>query len=333
MSDFVQFPLADYDKAGFEKFDGRVSAFALKNAYAMMWFAQLAYEVDTSGANSTAAKIDTIRGFWKFNPVTTFRAQTGGIPVSFNTTGVFGERADAVVLAFAGTDPAVWETLATDFNPPIGPSHTHVGFQAAMDAVRNDIDAAVALSRASGKPLFIAGHSLGGALAGLAALRAAEGDQAPRAVYVFGMPRAGDKDFRDAYNAKLGNVTYRLAHGRDIVSRVPPSWVKYCHVGRAALCATGAKFAEGSMSAGLSDAPDIPRNIVGGLITSITGGGFFQFAGDALMGRVRSPADVFAALSKVVQPAGHGPLGESFRFLPPEIREHLQDEYIDALKP
>src|SRR5947209_19211856 len=157
MSDFVQFPLTDYDKAGFENFDGRVSAFTLKNAYAMMWFAQLAYEVDTSGADRTAAKIDTIRDFWKFSPATTFRARAGGIPVSFDTTGVYGERKDAVVLAFAGTDPAVWVTLATDFSPRIGPSHTHVGLQAAMDAVRNDIDAAVALSRTSGKPLFIAG--------------------------------------------------------------------------------------------------------------------------------------------------------------------------------
>ena len=236
-------------------------------------------------------------------------------------------------MTLAGTDPAVWETLATDFSPRIGPSHTHVGFQAAMNAVRNDIDAAVALSRATGKPLFIAGHSLGGALAGLAALRAAEAGQAPRAVYVFGMPRAGDKDFRDAYNARLGDVTYRLAHGRDIVSRVPPSWVDYCHVGRAALCATDAKFTDGSISAGLSDAPDIPRNIAGGLIKSITGGGFFQFAGDALTGRLRSPADVFSGLSKVLQPAGHGRLGPAFKLLPPEIREHLQDEYLDALKP
>src|SRR3954447_7914662 len=75
MSDFVQFPLADYDKAGFENFDASVSAFTVKNAYAMMWFAQLAYEVDTSGANSTASKIDTIRNLWGFNPVATFRAQ------------------------------------------------------------------------------------------------------------------------------------------------------------------------------------------------------------------------------------------------------------------
>jgi hypothetical protein len=96
MSDFVQFPLADYDKAGFANFDGGVSAFTVTNAYAMMWFAQLAYEVDPSGANSTAAKIDTIRNLWRFDPVTTFRAQSGGLPASFDTTGLYGERKDAV---------------------------------------------------------------------------------------------------------------------------------------------------------------------------------------------------------------------------------------------
>src|SRR5689334_8256374 len=53
MSNFVQFPIEDYRKAGnvFAAFDPGKSTFTLPNALAMMWFAQLSYEVDTSGQN------------------------------------------------------------------------------------------------------------------------------------------------------------------------------------------------------------------------------------------------------------------------------------------
>jgi surfactin synthase thioesterase subunit len=59
----------------------------------------------------------------------------------------------------------MWETLATDFRfVPQPETNTHAGFQAALEGAKDEIDEALDRCRRSGKPLFIAGHSLGGAL-------------------------------------------------------------------------------------------------------------------------------------------------------------------------
>lgn len=74
-------------------------------------------------------------------------------------------------------------------------------------------------------PLFITGHSLGGALALLAASM-----RTPRAVYTFGCPRVGDPVFA----RRLSEVpVFRIASLRDIVTGVPPSRIPFdfCHVG------------------------------------------------------------------------------------------------------
>jgi triacylglycerol lipase len=74
-------------------------------------------------------------------------------------------------------------------------------------------------------PFFYTGHSLGGALALLAASM-----RPPRAVYTFGAPRAGDSVFA----AGLAEVpVYRIANPRDIVPAVPPSRIPFDfrHVG------------------------------------------------------------------------------------------------------
>src|SRR5258708_4320788 len=83
--------------------------------------------------------------------------------------------------------------------------------------------------------LIFTGHSLGGALAVLAAARAAAARRAISAVYTFGMPRTGNAAFADDYNRRLGDRTYRLVYGSDIVPTVPPSAdpkLPYRHVGR-----------------------------------------------------------------------------------------------------
>jgi hypothetical protein len=65
------------------------------------------------------------------------------------------------------------------------------------------------------EPLFMTGHSMGGALAQLAAWY-----HPPRAVYSFGAPRVGDAGFA----ARMASVPiYRLVNGRDVVADLPPS--------------------------------------------------------------------------------------------------------------
>jgi Lipase (class 3) len=86
--------------------------------------------------------------------------------------------------------------------------------------------------------LVLTGHSLGGALAVLAAFSLAE-QFTVRQVITFGQPRVGLFRFRDSYNTKacgpgqnetLHAITRRYIHATDVVSRVPPP-MPYCHVG------------------------------------------------------------------------------------------------------
>lgn len=65
------------------------------------------------------------------------------------------------------------------------------------------------------EPLFMTGHSMGGALAQLAAWY-----HPPRAVYSFGAPRVGDAGFAAAMAAV---PIYRLVNSRDVVADLPPS--------------------------------------------------------------------------------------------------------------
>jgi predicted lipase len=79
------------------------------------------------------------------------------------------------------------------------------------------------------RPIIIAGHSLGGALAVLAASRFSEKIRNNiSTVYTFGQPAAGLDSF--ANNYPLDEKTFRITAGVDIVTFMPPGF--YRHVGQ-----------------------------------------------------------------------------------------------------
>jgi hypothetical protein len=303
MSTLVEFPPDAYSETAFNDFNPDTAGFTIGNARALMWASQLAYE--------NAKTIAAVRQRLGFTSIAPFVEHKTSITGSFETRGIIGERPNAVVLAFGGTDPAVWETLATDahFHPAPG-SNTHAGFQVAVEGARAEIDQAIQLSRQTGKPLFVTGHSLGGALAALAAKRADAAGATPKAVYAFGMPRVGGEQFRTAYDARLGPTTYRLVHGVDIIARVPMSEIGFRHVGRVLQCDSAGRFDPSAPLSALG--ADQPR-FLRGLVDILVGGVAGLLAGN------------------VFQPMGLGTFGPLFKFLPPPIRDHLQDRYLAAL--
>ncbi|MHB8268725.1 lipase family protein [Bradyrhizobium sp.] len=312
MTVFVQISPAEYDPHAFEGFKPEVDGFLRGNARALMWFSQLAYETHVRGTPT----IPLVFPNWGFRAVTPFVLQNISLTGSFETCGLIGERDDAVVMAFAGTDPGIWQNLTTDFTPlPTVGSDTHEGFRLAAAAAEPEVDKAIALCRQpnkpANKPFFISGHSLGAALAALAALRAARAGAPPKAVYTFGMPRVGGPLFGASYG-DLSKVTYRLVHGIDLVSRVPPSSAGFHHVGHLLQCASGAKFDETRLHPEVtSDDPPFSDELKNVIVQ-----GFHNI----LVGRILSPP-------------GPGPLGATFQFLPQDIRDHLQDSYWKALTP
>jgi triacylglycerol lipase len=305
MSTFVEIGPDEYDPAPFKGFKPSAAGFEIANARALMWFSQLAYETHRTPT------IEAVSRVWDFESVVSFIKHKTSLKGSFETCGLIGERTGAVILAFAGTDPGIWQNLATDITPlPQVGSDIHEGFRLAAAAAQSEIEQAVRLSRESQKPLFITGHSLGAALAALAARVALGEGSPPSAVYTFGMPRVGGRRFEASYDAGLGALTYRLVHGIDLVARVPPS--PFRHVGRVLQCDAGAKFDEARPLSPIgSDDPPFDEEL---------SNMFRRGVGDILSGTILSPT-------------GPGTFGPFFRFIPPEIRDHLQDSYWKALTP
>jgi predicted lipase len=83
-------------------------------------------------------------------------------------------------------------------------------------------------------PIFITGHSLGAAMAVLAARALKAAGHQVTAVYTFGGPRIGNAAFANHYDAALGANTFRIVNEEDIVPRLPGCLMGYRHVGQLA---------------------------------------------------------------------------------------------------
>ena len=139
-----------------------------------------------------------------------------------------------LVLAFRGTEKKISDWL-TDLRcvPTVeGKTKVHTGFLDAftknVDADGKSVEEAVRdiLARPEAKdeqgnplPLFVTGHSLGGALA-LLATRLIASD-VTGACYTFGAPRIGNYEFFRFIKTPV----YRVVNSSDVVPRVPPGAV------------------------------------------------------------------------------------------------------------
>lgn len=137
------------------------------------------------------------------------------------------------VLAFRGTETRLDDMLADAsfaLREEPGAGRVHSGFQSYLEPLWPTVQAQ--LERTSG-PVWFTGHSLGGALAVLAASRWAAHREAMKAdprtpaswlagVYTFGQPRVGDLDFSRHYDQRLRNRSYRYINHSDIVPTLPP---------------------------------------------------------------------------------------------------------------
>lgn len=162
-------------------------------------------------------------------PVSENTAGRGSIRSAETDTRVLVIRSAAqVIVAFRGTaDLRNWLTDLDCELMETGSFRAHRGFLRALESVFDEVSEE--LAAAGRRPLFLTGHSLGGALAMLCA-RWWRGPVA--GVYTFGQPRAGDAAFRANYNQHLWPVTFRIVHANDVVARVPWLLGSYRHAGQ-----------------------------------------------------------------------------------------------------
>lgn len=98
----------------------------------------------------------------------------------------------------------------------------HRGFKKALLEVWPDLADYVSNLQKNNRKIWMTGHSLGAALATLAADRYGN----IQGLYTYGSPRVGDEDFKEEFNVNA----FRFVNNSDIVTKVPPASM-YCHVG------------------------------------------------------------------------------------------------------
>ena len=144
---------------------------------------------------------------------------------------------DAIVLAFRGTQLDHFFESVFDFLidltvlPAKDPQGhlVHGGFNAALEEVWTGLDRHLGNEQARmPRPLWVTGHSLGAALATLAAGRLAGRPAFQlKGVYTFGSPRVASRTFGESLRVPV----YRFRHDSDIVPHLPPPGL-YEHLGR-----------------------------------------------------------------------------------------------------
>lgn len=100
---------------------------------------------------------------------------------------------------------------------PEAGGEVHRGFLQGLEQVWNELEPLLErLGRQEPAPTFwFTGHSLGGALAVLAALRF----RRPGGLYTYGAPRVGDPEFERRFDL---DHAYRFVHHHDFVTELPP---------------------------------------------------------------------------------------------------------------
>jgi triacylglycerol lipase len=131
------------------------------------------------------------------------------------------------VLCFRGTEPTELSDIAADLNAlpdkAVVGGYVHNGFQNELEKIWSDVYRKTEEIRGSRK-FYICGHSLGGAMATIAASRF---KYRVDCLYTYGSPRAGTKGF-------VKNVVcthYRHVNNNDAVPTVPPALFGYRHHG------------------------------------------------------------------------------------------------------
>lgn len=187
----------------------------LQNGYHLAKICELAYSDDPAGNDrELAGAFDRVEPF-----------DTG------ETEGFVASNKKHVVVAFRGTDqPLDWlRNLDAGQIPGYG-GRVHEGFDEALDEAWFTVLRKVQRLRDHDQTLWVTGHSLGGAVATLAAKRLQGEKLAPHATFTFGAPRV----FDPAAVRKYRLLLYRFVNNADIAPHVPPPVVflrLYKHVG------------------------------------------------------------------------------------------------------
>jgi triacylglycerol lipase len=204
-----------------QTFDHGATEYSVLLAYWMAEAARLAYaSPETVGETARGWGFDRIR-----HHETTFVP-----PFPLEDTQAYTAASDRmIVTAFRGTEPMkIQDWLSDSTTPPwpgpAGKGFVHYGFAEALQSIYPQVRDAIMEFRDNDQTIWFTGHSLGGALAALAAMSLHFED--PRllsdGVYTFGQPRMCDRLLASAHDEAFRDRTHRFVNNNDVVPQAPP---------------------------------------------------------------------------------------------------------------
>lgn len=142
---------------------------------------------------------------------------------------VLQSESDCVVVC-RGTERTEWNDVRASFDffkvPAVPRGRVHRGFDREVEDLWPTIEPELSTSD---KSIWFTGHSLGGAMAMICALRCLVEHPELRIeeLYTFGSPRVGTAGY-----VRRPDLTHiRWVNNNDIVARVPPPFLRYRHAG------------------------------------------------------------------------------------------------------
>lgn len=151
-------------------------------------------------------------------------------------------REGVAIVVFRGTEPVNLVSWLTDADVITRELPTnweaggtvHRGFLANLEAVWDGLQAGLGDARGL-DAVYVTGHSLGGAMAVLAAARLLRTryKEKLKDVYTYGQPAVGDRDFATWGEQELGARLFRHIYNHDLVPQLPPTTSgKFVHFGK-----------------------------------------------------------------------------------------------------
>ena len=202
-----------------------------------------------------------------------------------NTQVYVATNADQIVIAFRGSEnPATLDGLkdwlltnavnmlvvpegriGTDFMAAGVGARFHLGFMSALAEVWDPLKAAVDEELAKQeRTVWVTGHSLGGAIATLAAWRLEQQFVTVEGVYTFGAPMIGNELAARAYEQQFAGRSFRFIDDGDLVPWLPTmSFVtnQYVHVPKEVSLGSALQLGTGVLKA---------LDVLGGMAKSVT---------------------------------------------------------------
>lgn len=173
------------------------------------------------------------------------------VPVVSETShGMVASDDHVVVIAFRGSHDTVdWLTDLKIYGSRINDGRMHLGFRNYIEAIFDDIYEEALRHGADQKPVWVTGHSLGGAMAiGFAYLAESKDEFKATGIVTFGQPLTFTTAIAQSLVSTFGTRYIRIVHKLDPVARLIPL---YRHAGaRVRLTENGYTYWEAQLAFG-----------------------------------------------------------------------------------